>query len=119
MLNRVSIPARLFTNLAAAIGIVAFAGCAAVNRNYENLSGLQGHGPQWVGHSADTLVKQDGQPERQATAPSGATVYVYTWRSDKDVALCERQYFVRDGNVVGYLEKPIAIQCAQSAGKVN
>ncbi len=119
MRNRASILARLFISLAAATGILAFAGCSTVNQKYENVSGLQGHGPQWVGHSADMLIKHDGQPERQMTAPSGATIYVYTWRSDKGAALCEQQYFVRDGDVVGYLEKPIAIQCAQSAGEVN
>ena len=103
----------------AATSILAFAGCATVNQKYENVSGLQGHGPQWVGHSADMLVKHDGPPERKMTAPSGAAVYVYTWRSDKGTALCERDYFVRDGDVVGYLEKPIAIQCAQVSGEVN
>ena len=109
----------LFIILAVATGLVAFAGCATLNQKYENVSGLQGHGPQWVGHSADMLVKHDGPPERQMTAPSGAADYVYIWRSDNGTALCERQYFVRDGDVVGYLEKPIAIQCAQVSGEVN
>jgi len=103
----------------AGLVVAAISGCETVNQKYQAVSGLHGHGSQWVGHSADMLVKQDGPPERQLTALSGAAVYIYIWRSDKDVALCERDYFVRDGDVVGYLEKPIAISCDQSAGKVN
>lgn len=103
----------------AALTAAVLAGCAKIEQKYEAISGLEGHGAQWVGHSADMLIKHDGPPERQMTAPSGAAVYVYTWRSDKGAALCERQYFVRDGDVVGYLEKPMAMQCSQSVGEVD
>jgi hypothetical protein len=79
--------------------------------------GTAGHGPEWVGQPASALVNREGMPERQMTAPSGATVYIYPRRSlDGINILCNEQYFVQGDAVIGFEEHGVAIGCSRAAG---
>ena len=71
------------------------------------------HGPVWIGQHANTLVESRGQPDRKMTAPSGATIYVY---SRRNFGVCDEQYYVQEGKVVGFMEQGGALNCSGVAG---
>ncbi len=62
-----------FITLVSAIGLLA--GCASTNNNYTQT--VQG----WRGANINTLVTRWGNPQDQATAANGNTVYVYQTRA--------------------------------------
>lgn len=71
------------------------------------------HGPVWIGQPASALVDGRGEPDHKTTAPSGATVYVY---SRRNFGVCDEQYYVQDGKVVGFMEQGVALNCSGAAG---
>jgi hypothetical protein len=60
-----------------------------------------------------------GAPDRRTTTASGATVYVYGARNLHGDEMCSASYVIKDGKIVGYIERGIAINCDQIAGDTH
>jgi hypothetical protein len=81
----------------------------------------EGHGPQWIERPTDTLVEKMGAPDRKVRMPmpSLSTVYLYLGGAEPGFAICERDYFIRGGTVVGYSEHGTAPDCHRRAGNTE
>jgi hypothetical protein len=74
----------------------------------------------FIGHPIQDFLKSKGMPQRQTTAPSGATVYVYdayNWAGQYSPASCHTEIFIRDGKVVGYSRHGFTWNCSGTAGE--
>jgi hypothetical protein len=81
----------------------------------------EGHGPQWIERSPSTLVEKMGPPDRQVRLPppSLSTVYLYLAGAQPGFAICERDYFIRGGTVVGYSEHGTDPHCTRRSGNTQ
>jgi|HubBroStandDraft_6_1064221.scaffolds.fasta_scaffold1952844_1 hypothetical protein len=97
-----------------AVILVALAGCALTHEP-------EGHGPQWIERSIDTLTDKMGKPDRvvRLPPPSLSTVLLYTGGAAPGFAICERNYYVRGGTVIGYNEHGSDPKCNRTAGRLN
>jgi hypothetical protein len=79
-----------------------------------------GNGPQWVGKHASALVAHSGMPDRELKSPAGSEVYIYRAMSlNGRNELCQVQYYVRGGVIVGYAERGEALNCSGRVGEVR
>jgi len=81
----------------------------------------EGHGPQWIERPDSALVEKMGTPDRKVRlpAPSLSVVYLYTAGAAPGYAICERDYFIRGGTVVGYSEHGTDPNCKRRAGNTE
>jgi hypothetical protein len=77
---------------------------------------VRGQGSQWIGQPANALTDKMGMPDRTITSPAGTMVYVYGSRNLHGDELCSASYFIKNENVVGYVERGVAINCDEVAG---
>ena len=79
------------------------------------------HGPGWIGRSADTLVEKMGSPDRSVRLPepSQSTVYLYTGGAVPGFAICERNYYIRGGTVIGFREHGSDASCNRTGGRTE
>jgi hypothetical protein len=82
--------------------------------------GNVGNAAKLIGQPESALYKALGAPDRQITAPSGATVDVYTMRSlNGENVLCKISFFVRQNEIVGYSARGSAVNCGGKGGLVD
>ena len=81
----------------------------------------EGHGPKWIERPVPDLVDKLGQPDRQVRLPppSLSTVLLYTGGATPGFAICERNYYVRGGTVVGYAEHGTDPNCNRTGGRTT
>ena len=98
-----------------AVALLALAGCAALRGEPE------GHGPGWIERPSPLLIEKLGEPDRQVRLPSPSltTVYLYTGGAEPGFAICQRNYFIRGGTIIGYREHGSAAGCDRTAGRTE
>jgi hypothetical protein len=98
--------------LLAAAALLLAAGCNAWRGEPE------GHGPQWIDRPMSDLVDKMGKPDQavRLPPPSLSTVLLYTGGAAPGFAVCERNYYVRGGTVVGYSEHGTDPKCNRVGG---
>jgi hypothetical protein len=98
----------------AGCGLVVLAGCGLAIKP-------QGQGPQWVERPIADLTDALGKPDRivRLPLPSLSTVFLYTAGAAPGYAICEREYFIRGGTVVGYSEHGSDPNCIRSKGNTQ
>jgi hypothetical protein len=81
----------------------------------------EGHGPQWIDRPIDALTDKMGKPDKvvRLPPPSLSTVLLYTGGAAPGFAVCERNYYVRGGTVVGYSEHGSDPKCNRVGGRTN
>jgi hypothetical protein len=104
-----------YSRILMAAALFALAGCNAWRGEPD------GHGPQWIERPATDLTKKMGNPDRtvRLPPPSLSTVLLYTGGATPGFAICERDYFVRGGTVIGYSEHGTDPNCNKTAGRVG
>jgi len=103
-----------YRRIACAAALMVLAGCALTNKP-------QGQGPQWVERPASDVVDTLGKPDRvvRLPLPSMSTVYLYTGGAEPGYAVCQHDYFVRGGTVIGYSEHGTDPKCNRRAGRTE
>jgi hypothetical protein len=94
--------------------IIVLAGCGTISS-----ASLSNSGPDFIGKSAGELFAEKGTPSRQVTSPTGATIYVYEAHNLIGANFCEGSFYVRGGQVVGFVAQGQGITCGASAGDLQ
>jgi hypothetical protein len=94
--------------------VLVLAGCGIISG-----ASLSNSGAGFIGKSASELFAEKGAPAQQITSPTGATIYVYEAHNLEGATFCKGSFYVRDGQVVGFVAKGQGITCGASAGNIQ
>ena len=99
------------------VGLWGLAGCSSLGGAGEP----DGHGPGWIQRPAEDLIPKVGPPDRKVRLPppQQVVVWLYTGGATPGFAVCERNYYVRGGTVIGYREHGADPTCKRSAGRFD